>query len=99
MNKRILLVNPWIYDFKAYDSWVKPLGLLYIGSILKNYGYEVYLIDCIDRTDESLPEYSRKNNKSGSGQYYREEITAATAQAKNFNLCILNDLFQILLMK
>jgi hypothetical protein len=28
-------VNPWIYDFAAYDMWARPLGLLYIGSLLR----------------------------------------------------------------
>ena len=31
---RILLVNPWITDFAAYDLWAKPLGLLYAGAFL-----------------------------------------------------------------
>ena len=34
-GRKILLVNPWIYDFAAYDLWVKPLGLLYIGATAK----------------------------------------------------------------
>jgi hypothetical protein len=33
-EKSILLVNPWIHDFAAYDLWMKPLGLLYLGGIL-----------------------------------------------------------------
>ena len=28
---RILLVNPWIHDFAAYDLWAKPLGLMVSG--------------------------------------------------------------------
>ena len=31
----ILLVNPWIHDFAAYDFWAKPLGLLTLGGILR----------------------------------------------------------------
>ncbi len=31
---RVLLINPWIYDFAAYSFWSSPLGLLYVGSIL-----------------------------------------------------------------
>jgi len=23
---QLLLVNPWIYDFAAYNSWIEPLG-------------------------------------------------------------------------
>jgi len=35
---KILLINPWIYDFAAYDEWMKPLGLLYIASFLEKFG-------------------------------------------------------------
>ena len=27
---RALLINPWIYDFAAYDLWMKPLGIFYL---------------------------------------------------------------------
>ena len=29
----ILLVNPWIHDFAAYDFWAKPLGLLVLAAL------------------------------------------------------------------
>ena len=45
----ILLINPWIDDFAAYDFWAKPLGLLTIGGILRGEGYKVSYIDCLDR--------------------------------------------------
>lgn len=48
MTKSILLVNPWIHDFSAYDLWMKPLGLLYIGALLERHNYKVYLIDCLN---------------------------------------------------
>ena len=35
MSKKILLINPWIHDFAAYDFWLKPLGLLYLGGLLR----------------------------------------------------------------
>jgi pyruvate-formate lyase-activating enzyme len=47
-NGSILLINPWIYDFAAFDLWAKPLGLLYIAGLLRNRGYEVDYIDCLD---------------------------------------------------
>ncbi|MCX7918109.1 MAG: radical SAM protein [bacterium] len=47
-NNRILLINPWIYDFAAYDLWVKPLGLLYLASILRENGYPIYYLDLLD---------------------------------------------------
>jgi radical SAM superfamily enzyme YgiQ (UPF0313 family) len=46
----VLLVNPWIYDFTAYDFWMKPLGLLQVASLLTTHtGFRVSFIDCLDR--------------------------------------------------
>jgi radical SAM superfamily enzyme YgiQ (UPF0313 family) len=45
----ILLVNPWIHDFAAYDFWAKPLGLLTLGGILRDHGARVSYLDCLDR--------------------------------------------------
>uniref|UniRef100_A0A7C6EAZ2 Radical SAM protein n=1 Tax=candidate division WOR-3 bacterium TaxID=2052148 RepID=A0A7C6EAZ2_UNCW3 len=75
--KRLLLVNPWIYDFKAFDFWMKPMGLLYVASMLRNSGYEVLLIDCLDRYHPLLlKEVSNlpKVDKYGRGKFYAEEI-------------------------
>ncbi|HPL41169.1 MAG TPA: radical SAM protein [Syntrophorhabdaceae bacterium] len=47
-----LLINPYIYDFAAYNFWSSPIGLLYIGSVLKINGFDVTLIDCLDVVDE-----------------------------------------------
>ena len=44
----IVLINPWITDFAAYNFWVKPLGLLTIAGLLREQGYRVSLIDCLD---------------------------------------------------
>jgi len=51
----ILLVNPWIHDFAAYDFWAKPMGLLSIASILRSHGFGVYYIDCLDRFHPNAP--------------------------------------------
>ena len=44
---RLLLINPWIYDFAAYDSWIEPLGLLEIAAALRYSGYDITVIDCL----------------------------------------------------
>lgn len=49
---RALLVNPYIYDFAAYNFWSAPIGLLYIGSVLRKNGFDVNLIDCLEVVDE-----------------------------------------------
>jgi hypothetical protein len=46
MGKKILLINPWIHDFAAYDFWLKPLGLLYLGGLLRQNGHQIHFIDC-----------------------------------------------------
>ena len=71
-NNNILLINPWIYDFAAYDFWTKPTGLLSIGNYLEKHGYNTYLIDCLDRFFPLLPK--TKNKKYGSGRFIRTKI-------------------------
>lgn len=74
-TKKILLVNPWIHDFAAYDYWAKPLGLLYIGSFLRNEGFRVELVDCLN-DPEALCFGTRKN---GRGRFRKEEISKPAA--------------------
>ena len=78
MKRNILLINPWIYDFAAYDFWIKPLGLLYIAGFLRINGYNVHLIDCLNpshpemkyETNIKLP----KRKSWGNGKYPKENI-------------------------
>jgi len=44
---RILLVNPPIYDFSAFDFWLKPYGLLRVAGFLRNRA-EFRLFDFLD---------------------------------------------------
>jgi hypothetical protein len=43
----LLLINPWIYDFAAYDFFARPLGLLYLAGWLRAQGYGVHFLDCL----------------------------------------------------
>src|SRR3989339_1709225 len=65
-GKKIILINPWIHDFSAYDLWLKPLGLLYIAAYLEKYGYQICLIDCLD--------YKATPKPYGCNKFYSEEI-------------------------
>ena len=69
---RILLVNPPIYDFAAYDLWSKPLGILYLASILKQKNIDIDFFDYMDRNYPSIEKM--KSNKYGCGHYIQEEI-------------------------
>jgi radical SAM superfamily enzyme YgiQ (UPF0313 family) len=62
----ILLINPWITDFAAYNLWVRPLGLLRIGSFLRNQGFRISLIDCLD--------YYSKKRGYGVGKFFKSRI-------------------------
>jgi radical SAM superfamily enzyme YgiQ (UPF0313 family) len=44
---RVLLINPWIHDFAAYNLWIEPLGMLTIAAVLRSNGYEVAVLDCL----------------------------------------------------
>jgi len=48
MRLKILLINPWIYDFAAYNLWSRPLGLIQVGAYLGSYDTDLFLIDCTD---------------------------------------------------
>ncbi len=80
-NKRILLVNPWIEDFAAYDYWLKPVGLLYVASLLKHLGVEVELLDLMNRHSLELREYTRvpSDKYYGTGKFPYTEIKKPTA--------------------
>jgi len=70
---RILLINPWIHDFAAYDFWARPLGLLILGGILRNHGYKVSYLDCLDRFHPAVKNRSRRG-VFGRGNYMKTRI-------------------------
>jgi len=68
--KRALLINPWIYDFKAYDFFLKPLGLLYLASYLREHNFEIFFIDCLDRNHPLiLKNFKIKKDEYGRGKF------------------------------
>lgn len=65
-SPHILLLNPWITDFTAYNLWIKPLGLLSIGSLLRKRGFRVTLVDCLD--------FPIKTKRYGDGKFLKTKI-------------------------
>jgi radical SAM superfamily enzyme YgiQ (UPF0313 family) len=65
-SPHILLINPWITDFAAYNFWVRPLGLLYIAGLLRGYGFQATLIDCLD--------FYSKTKKYRDGKFFKTKI-------------------------
>lgn len=73
-----LLIQPWIYDFAAYDLWIKPLGLLIIASALRRAGCGVHLIDCLCADHPDMRHFpgirQPVRREDGRGHLYRQEI-------------------------
>jgi hypothetical protein len=74
MKPKILLVNPPIYDFAAYDFWLKPYGLLSVAGYLRGQA-EFKLFDYLDRLHPFMA--SRRELESdrwGRGRFYSQRI-------------------------
>ena len=78
MKPSIILINPWIYDFAAYDLWSKPLGLLMLAADLRQRGFHVHLIDCMDVDHPAMIKGSNlkppKRRQFGTGKFWRQII-------------------------
>ncbi len=71
---RILLVNPWITDFAAFDLWAKPLGLITVGAFLAARGHDVGLVDCTHRFQGVDGYMGDERRPFGTGKFLREPI-------------------------
>jgi hypothetical protein len=77
--KDILLINPWIFDFTAYDFWTRPLGLLYVGALLREHtNSRLHLVDCLDRYHPQLPK-KPKTKEDGRGPFFKQEVSKPSA--------------------
>jgi radical SAM superfamily enzyme YgiQ (UPF0313 family) len=65
MKLNILLINPWIYDFAAFNLWSRPLGLLKVAEYLSSFDTELFFIDCTE---------SGEIKKYGTGKYRSEAV-------------------------
>jgi pyruvate-formate lyase-activating enzyme len=71
MKPRILLVNPPIYDFSAYDFWLKPYGMLRAAGFLRGKA-DMNLFDFLDRFDRRVPPGNYRADRWGRGEFYSE---------------------------
>jgi radical SAM superfamily enzyme YgiQ (UPF0313 family) len=65
MRPRILLINPWTYDFAAFNLWARPLGLLAVAEYLSAFDADLLFIDCMD---------SFEPGRLGTGKYRSETV-------------------------
>ena len=67
---KILLVNPPIYDFAAYDFWLKPYGLMAVAGWLRK-NCNLFLFDYLDRLFSA---HSGHFDCWGRGHFHKERI-------------------------
>ena len=74
MTPKILLVNPPIYDFAAYDFWLKPYGLMQAAGRLR-LGTELSLFDYLDRLHPAFdPVRKIRTDAWGRGAYPNKRV-------------------------
>ena len=71
MKPRILLVNPPIFDFSAYDFWLKPYGMLRVAGFLRGQA-EFSLFDFLDRLDARVPKTNYRADPWGRGEFFSQ---------------------------
>jgi hypothetical protein len=70
---RVCVVNPPVYDFSAYDFWVRPYGALQAAGYLAGAA-EVRLFDYLDRFHPSAPARQGEPESYGRGKYRAEIV-------------------------
>lgn len=74
MKPKILLINPPIYDFTAYDFWLKPYGLLAAAGYLRGKA-DFELFDYLDRqVPFAAGQQKLASDRWGRGRFYCELI-------------------------
>jgi len=74
MKPKILLVNPPIYDFTAFDFWLKPYGMLSVAGYLRGKA-DFQLFDYLDRLHPLVAGRKElQSDKWGRGRFYSEKV-------------------------
>lgn len=63
----VIVINPFVEDFKLYDEWMHPTGLYFLIDLLKKNGINIYYFNCMEK--------SVKLRKYGTGDFQNKEIT------------------------
>ncbi len=74
MTPRILLVNPPIYDFAAYDFWLKPYGMLSAAGKLRGKA-DFKLFDYMDRLHPFVAGQKHlESDRWNRGRFYCQQV-------------------------
>lgn len=74
MKPKLLLVNPPIYDFAAYDFWLKPYGLLSVAGYMRGKA-DLKLFDYLDRLAPFMAgQKPLASDRWGRGRFHCERL-------------------------
>ena len=93
-TRRALLINPPVYDAQYWARWSQPAGLLRIATLLKERGYVLDFVDCMETDSRGLVKKSTRYDGQGKPLVVRRDDI--TKRIYHFGLS-LQDLSQRLL--
>jgi len=70
---KLLFINPPIYDFSAYDFWLKPYGMLEIAGLCRNQA-QIAVFDYMDREHPFYKTQSLRKDSNGRGHFHHIDI-------------------------
>src|SRR5260370_606274 len=75
-TRRALLINPPVYDAQYWARWSQPAGLLRIATLLRQRGYAIDFIDCMETDERGLVKKAIRSDGEGKPLVVkRDDIT------------------------
>lgn len=80
MGSNLLLINPPVYDFAAYNLWARPLGLLYLASHIRRAGFSIEYLDCLapcyekTQIEQDTTYIAGKTRRFATAHYFKKEV-------------------------
>jgi hypothetical protein len=75
---RVLVVNPPIYDFSAYDFWLRPAGALAAAGLLRGQA-GLFLFDFLDRRHPLAVNKDTEKDSYGRGRFIQQQVNKPAA--------------------
>src|SRR5438132_10846187 len=72
-TRRALLINPPVYDAQYWARWSQPAGLLRIATLLKERGYAIDFVDCMETDARGLVKKATRYDGQGKPLIVRRD--------------------------
>ncbi|HEY7769100.1 B12-binding domain-containing radical SAM protein [Longimicrobium sp.] len=76
-SRSVLLFNPPVYDAQYWARWSQPAGLLRLATYLRDHGYVVNLVDCMETDAKGFVKKRRRKVEGRPLDYVRDDVTKA----------------------